>query len=218
MFLQKKLLAVRHLKGFFIGALSLAFQSCSAPDLNDPEVLKTAFRKAIPISELSRERMHGIIMLFVDGKGEPFTGWVKEEWNKHTAKTLGFIKKGQREGLWLTWHPNGSKATETYWQMDLMDGSFQTWYENGKTEIIGQTKDGEVDGEWKRYYANGQLLETSLNRVGRLVRIKVWRYDGQACVQSEVQKGYGAYILYDQNGTKVERRVFESGVQVNPDE
>ena len=36
--------------------------------------------------------MYGMIMLFVDSKEEPFTGWVKTETNG-SISTLGFISK-----------------------------------------------------------------------------------------------------------------------------
>jgi antitoxin component YwqK of YwqJK toxin-antitoxin module len=153
-------------------------------------------------------------MLYVDKKEKPYTGWVKEEDEEGRLTKIGYLKDGQRQGVWRSWHANGRKATEIHWQNDQMDGPFEAWHENGRVNAIGQTKDGEVDGEWKNYYSSGQLAEITRNRVGHLVRIKVWHPDGQTCPVSEVEEGNGAYNLYEENGTLKERRVFRSGIQV----
>ena len=187
---------------------------CSPPDLQDPETFEHAVREAVPIEKLTRKRMYGMIMLYVDKKEKPHTGWVKEEWESGQIKELGYLEDGQRQGVWRSWHANGRKAAEIHWQNDQMDGPFEAWHENGMVHAIGQTKDGEVDGEWKNYYSSGQLAEITRNRVGHLVRIKVWRPDGQTCSASEVEEGNGAYNLYEENGTLKERRTFRAGIEI----
>ena len=187
---------------------------CSPPDLRDPETFEHAIRQAVPIEKLSRKRMYGMIMLFVDENDNPYTGWVKKEWENGLIKELGYLEDGQRQGNWMTWHANEVKESEIHWANDLMVGSFEVWHENGRVHAIGQTKDGEVDGEWKNYYSTGQLAEIARNRVGHLVRIKVWLPDGQACPHSQVENGNGAYNLYEEDGTLKERRTFRDGVEI----
>ena len=201
---------------FFLYFLIINFviflQGCGTPDLTQPDIQKKAHSEAIPLESLERKRMYEMIMLFVDSEDEPYTGWVKSETNGTLAK-LGFLKKGQRQGIWMHWFPNGMKQSEIEWENDRMSGSFHTWHPNGKIRVVGQTKDGEVDGTWKEYYANGQLEAHSQNKMGTLVKINVMRSDGEQCKNSKVENGNGTFTDYDTDGTPIRSRTFKNGVE-----
>ena len=57
-------------------------QSCGPPDLADPQILDKARKEAIPLESLKRELKYEILMLYLDQDGEPFTGWVREDFRK----------------------------------------------------------------------------------------------------------------------------------------
>ena len=192
----------------------LVFLGCGTPDLTEPDVYQEALTEAIKLDSLERKRMYGMIMLYVDSKEEPFTGWVKTETNG-SISTLGFISKGQKQGTWMAWHSNGQKLSEIEWENDLMSGSFRTWHENGQVGTIGQTRDGEVDGAWKEYYENGKLEAQSINKMGTLVSIEVFMVDGSYCKNSKVTQGRGTFIDYDTNGSALSSRTFENGIEKN---
>ncbi len=191
---------------------------CSAPDLKDSQTYETAIREAEPIGKLTRKRMYGMLMLYVDKDENPYTGWVRKDWKEGDLKELGYLEDGQKQGTWMSWHTNGVKESEIHWENDLMVGSFDAWHPNGSIKVRGQTKDGEVDGEWQQFYSNGKPERSSLNQIGHLVRIKVWHPDGTPCQDSHVEGGNGAYNMYEENGTLKERRVFRSGVQTKETE
>ena len=192
----------------------LVFLGCGTPDLTEPDVYQEALTEAIKLDSLERKRMYGMIMLYVDSKEEPFTGWVKTETNG-SISTLGFISKGQKQGTWMAWHSNGQKLSEIAWENDLMSGSFRTWHENGQVGTIGQTRDGEVDGAWKEYYENGKLDAQSINKMGTLVSIEVFMADGSYCKNSKVTQGRGTFIDYDTDGSALRSRTFENGIEIN---
>ena len=191
---------------------------CAPPDLKDPETYRTAIREAEPIGKLTHKRMYGMLMLYVDENDEPYTGWVKKEWESGEIKELGYLEDGQKQGTWMKWHANGGKESEIHWENDLMVGAFEVWYQNGNVGAIGQTRDGEVDGEWKQFYPNGKLERIYQNRIGKLVSLKVWLPDGQPCPHSQVEKGNGIWNIYEVNGTLKKRRTFRDGVEIETGE
>ena len=193
---------------------TLVFHGCGTPDLTQPDVYQEALSKAIDLDSLERKRMYGMIMLFVDNKEEPFTGWVKTETNG-SISTLGFISKGQKQGMWMAWYPNGQKLSDIVWENDLMSGSFRTWHKNGRVGAIGQTKDGEVDGVWKEYYENGKLEAHAVNKMGTLVSIEVFMNNGNKCLNSWVTNGSGTFTDYETDGSPLRVRTFENGVETN---
>jgi hypothetical protein len=158
--------------------------------------------------------MYGMILLYVDKNDNPYTGWVKEEWESGQIKELGYLEDGQKQGTWMKWHANEVKESEIHWANDLMGGSFEVWYPNGNVGVQGQTKDGEVDGKWTQFYPNGKLERISYNRIGKLVSLQAWLPDGLPCPHSQVENGNGAYNLYEENGTLKERRTFRDGVEI----
>ena len=162
----------------------LAIVGCAVPDLGDSETLEEAKRKAIPIDSLDRKLMHELI-----------------------------LKKGQKFGLWLHWHENQTMRLASEWHQDRLQGSYKEWYDNNRTKVVGQTFDGEVNGEWKGYYRNGSINSHSHTQMGKLEWMKVWTPDGSPCPLSKVENGNGAYWEYDEDGSRILRRVFSQGVE-----
>ena len=97
--------------------------------------MKSASKDAVGLETLERKRMYGMIMLFVDKYDEPYTGWVKSEING-TLSTLGYLKKGQKQGVWMAWHPNSKKKSEIEWKKEF--------YENGSLEAQAENKIGTL--------------------------------------------------------------------------
>jgi len=186
--------------------------SCSAPDLEQKEVLEKAKKEAIELSSLTKEFMYGMMWLYVDENNNTFSGWVKESYPDKNYKTLGYLKNGQKEGTWLGWHKNGKKKFKQGWEKGNYHGVFNVWYDNGNVQVNGQTKEGEVDGSWKQFYRNGNKNYISENKIGKLIAKKVWRSDGKRCHQSEVVNGNGTFFEYDENGTHIKTLTFRNGI------
>ena len=89
------------------------------------------------------------------------------------------------------------------------------WHTNGRIKVTGQTTDGEVDGEWTEYYDFGQMASRSINQIGHLVKISVWKPDGTNCTQSEVIDGNGTFTRYLEDGRIEHIRTFSNGVETS---
>ena len=194
----------------FLGACS------KIPDLQEAGTLKEANHEAIPLGKLDRKLMYGMFPLYVDADEKPYTGWAKQIEPK--TKTLGYLKKGQKEGRWITWAENGSKIVEAMWARDRLNGPFLEWYGNGRKRTIGQTKDGEMDGRWQEFYPDGKIECTTDNRIGHLISIQVWKPDGSFCEESLVKDGNGSYMRYYPDGSLMFKRTFVDGVETKKED
>jgi antitoxin component YwqK of YwqJK toxin-antitoxin module len=197
---------------FLITITFITLSSCSIPDLNDEDVLKTAKEEAIEISTLTKEFMFGMMWLYVDDKNETFTGWVKDTHPNQKLKSLGYLKNGHKQGLWINWYQDGKLQSKKGWKNDFLQGKFKYWYPNGKLKVKGQTKGREVDGVWRQFYRNGNKHHESINNVGKLVSHKIWKINGELCEESKVENGTGTYVLYDENGSQIKRVTFKDGI------
>ena len=204
---------MKHLRSLVLLVL-LLLASCSIPDLNDENVLIDAKNEAIELSSLTKEFMYGMMWLYVDDENETFTGWVKETHANENIKLLGYLKKGQKQGLWISWHENGKIHNKSGWHYDYYQGVYETWYPNGQQRVSGQTFDGEMNGEWNQYYFNGNRHFHSMHDLGKIVAKKVWKVDGQLCPESNVANGNGSFIEYDENGTRIDKHIYQNGVRV----
>jgi len=199
----------------FMIVCALCFCGCGLPDLADPKVLQDAQKLAIPLDTLQRKLMYGMIRVYTNKAGEPFTGWVREINHSNGEHSIGYLKSGRREGLWFSWDANHTKRSEIKWSEDRMEGCFLRWHQDGLPAVCGQTKDGEVDGEWVEYYLNGNMHQKSLNQVGHLVHIQVWKPNGSLCQESAVSDGNGTFLDYHEDGSRKLRRTFVNGVETN---
>jgi antitoxin component YwqK of YwqJK toxin-antitoxin module len=196
---------------FFVAALYVT--SCSEPDLADSDTFSEAIQEAVDLKSLERKFMYGMFYLWVDKTDKPFSGWAKSTSAQNRIKELGYLKNGRKEGLWVSWDDNETQKSEIYWTEDRMHGPFKIWHLNGEIKVIGQTTDGEVDGEWTEYYSSGLIANHSINRIGHLVEISVWKPDGSSCPQSRVTDGNGSFTRYLEDGRVEHVREFQNGVE-----
>jgi len=194
--------------------LMMSIISCSIPDLRDEETQQEALLSAVEISELKKEFMYGMMWLYTDDQNETFTGWVKENHPEGKTKRLGYLNNGQKQGVWMEWHPNGLKQSEVEWNKSYLDGSLKCWHPNGILKAFGFIIDGEMDGEWKEYYTNGQLQAHSLNQMGKCIWKRIWKINGELCPESKLEEGSGFYMEYKENGEAPQKRIFKEGVEI----
>jgi antitoxin component YwqK of YwqJK toxin-antitoxin module len=197
-------------KIIFLGLFFLA--SCGIPDLQDSQIMEEAKAQAVSLDSLERKLMYGMIQLYVDRKEEPFSGWVKQSDSKDSITSLGYLKKGQKEGIWLEWYPNGSIRAKTGWHQDRYEGEFKGWYPNGRIKVIGQTSDGEVDGQWKSFYTSGLPASESISETGLAVSAKVWTPSGEPCPHTNLKNGNGILYQYQEDGSVLKIQKFANGV------
>ena len=129
-------------------------------------------------------------------------------------KSLGYLKNGHKQGLWISWHKNGRINTKSGWNRDYYQGVFECWHPNGKKFVIGQTYDGEMNGEWKAFYNDGNKYYLSFHDLGKVISKKVWKKDGKLCEETNVVDGNGIVVEYDEKGNQVKRITYENGKRV----
>ena len=56
--------------------------------------------------------MYGMMWLYVDEDNNTFNGWVKESHPNQNLKSLGYLKNGQKQGLWISWYENGERESD----------------------------------------------------------------------------------------------------------
>jgi len=55
---------------------------------------------------------------------------------------------GQRTGVWTTWHPNGTLASQGSYFQGKRTGTWSTWYPSGRPQDRGALRDGTPIGLW----------------------------------------------------------------------
>jgi len=67
---------------------------------------------------------------------------------------VGHFKKGQRDGRWKTWFPDGTVQAEFGYLAGVLDGPFRWRHDDGTTSE-GVFSKGHRSGSWSAYYPNG---------------------------------------------------------------
>ena len=128
------------------------------------------------------------------------------------------VKKGTdvREGVALSYHPNGKLAVEAPYKDGKLDGVFRSFDENGKLhETIGYL-DGEEEGFSILYYENGKKKSRETYRQGILNGMsEEWDENGKLIRQIPYENGqiHGVVKIYDDMGKVQEDMNFVHGIR-----
>jgi antitoxin component YwqK of YwqJK toxin-antitoxin module len=128
------------------------------------------------------------------------------------------VKKGTdiREGVALSYHPNGTLAIEAPYRNGKLDGVFRSFDESGKLhETIGYM-DGEEEGFSIVYYKNGKRKSREVYHRGVLNGVsESWDEKGTLRRQIPYEKGqiHGVVKFYDELGLLSEDVNFVYGLR-----
>ena len=79
---------------------------------------------------------------------KPYSGKVFSLYGDGKKKTVGNLKNGKSNGLWIWFHENGVKKYEGTWKNGNLNGLRTEWYKNGNkkqaTTFIDNKKDGMI--------------------------------------------------------------------------
>ncbi|RLD71525.1 MAG: hypothetical protein DRI87_06785, partial [Bacteroidetes bacterium] len=89
------------------------------------------------------------------------------------AREEGNYAEGMRNGLWKTYHTDGTVIFEGKFIDDLPNGEHSWYWPNGKLKKQGKYVMGRKNGDWKKFDENGMLIITINYKSGREVK-----YDG----------------------------------------
>ena len=131
------------------------------------------------------------------------------------------VKKGTdvREGMALSYHPNGKLAVEAPYRDGKLDGVLRSYDENGTLhETVGYL-DGEEEGFSIVYYENGKKKSRETYRRGELNgMMESWDENGKLRRQIPYVNGqiHGVVKFYDEMGYIHEDVRFERGLRHGP--
>ena len=78
-----------------------------------------------------------------------------------TKKTFSSYAKGNKEGEWKTWYPNGMLETEFFYRKNQIEGLY-TYYDSlGVINRSENYKKSILDGVTSEYNENGALIKTT---------------------------------------------------------
>lgn len=125
----------------------------------------------------------------IDSK-TPFSGSVVGTFKKDGFKGQGYVKDGEKDGLWTEWYDNGKKRSEGTWKDGKQDGLWTEWWDNGKKESEGTWKDGRYDGLWTGWWKNGQKESVGNWKNGKADGLwNLWYENGQIMLEFEYKNG-----------------------------
>lgn len=132
----------------------------------------------------------------------------------HNAPSLGkeesnydFVSllKGQRNGTYKTFYPNGQLREEFVIVNGRKNGPSKTYFDNGALRSEDHYKDDQLDGEIKRYeYATGFFFSVNQYKEGLLDGVNKWFYpSGKLRSEEQYVKGlkHGPIKFYAEEGT-----------------
>ena len=69
----------------------------------------------------------------------------------------GWVRKGERDGEWYSWYPNGVVWSFGTYKNGKRQGESEAYYENGSIRIRQKYENGAPDGKWEFFYPNGKI-------------------------------------------------------------
>jgi antitoxin component YwqK of YwqJK toxin-antitoxin module len=135
-------------------------------------------------------------------KHGPYVVW----WDRHNVEQVG---------RWVTWHRNGSKATETRYTGGRRVGRWTTWRRDGSlAEQRFYNRRGRRTGRWISYVPDGRVKLVRRFRNGRAHG--EWLHffpDGKLKARQRFFAGvkHGRWERWNERGTLVETGEYENG-------
>ncbi|MCA9181148.1 MAG: hypothetical protein KDA51_06830 [Planctomycetales bacterium] len=85
-----------------------------------------------------------------------------------------------RQGLAVTFYPNGQRESEGNYDRGRRTGTFAWWYSNGQQKTVGEYGGDKEEGEWTWWHENGMKQASGFYADGRRVQEwSLWSNDGK---------------------------------------
>ena len=78
--------------------------------------------------------------------------------------------KGQHEGIWELFYPNGNIEGRTPYKEGKEDGIAEWFYKNGNIESRTSYKKGKLDGIEEEFDEQGNIVKTYVWKDGKLIK------------------------------------------------
>ena len=146
---------------------------------------------------------------------------VKTFFDDGSVARIYTVRKGTdiREGVSLSYHPNGKVAIEAPYKNGKLDGVFRSYYENGNLWQTAGFVDGNEDGASTDYYESGLKKSREIYDKGLLNGMsEEWNEKGVVWRRIPYVKGRvdGVAKIFDELGALKEEMTFEKGLRHGP--
>ena len=88
------------------------------------------------------------------GESHKVGDWSYFSEDGRTTQTAAYVR-GEREGLFTWWYPNGQLQTRGTFIGGSPHGEWTWWHENGATKTSGHYYHGKQSGDWVQWDQNG---------------------------------------------------------------
>ena len=154
-------------------------------------------------------------------KGEAALDTIRETFPDGKLSRVYTLQKGTeiREGMSVSYHPNGKVAIEAPYKNGKLDGEFKSYYESGKPwQTIGY-KNGVEEGASIDYYEDGRQKKREIYKDGVLNgESEEWNERGLVWRRIPYVNGqiHGVAKIFDDLGALKEEMTFEYGLRNGP--
>lgn len=143
---------------------------------------------------------------------------IKEFYADNSPSRIYTVQKGTdvREGVAISYHPNGKIAVEAPYKNGKLDGVFKSYYDNGKVwQTIGY-KAGIEEGITTVYFENGMKKSREVYKNGNLDGLtEEWDDKGTLRRKLPYVRGqlHGVAKVFDELGSLKEEMTLEHGLR-----
>ena len=143
---------------------------------------------------------------------------VRTTYDDGSVSRVYTVKKGTdvREGMALSYHPNGKLAVEAPYKNGKLEGVLRAFNENGTLRETVGYKDGEEEGFSIHYYENGKKKSRESYRRGILTGMSEdWDENGKLRRQIPYENGqiHGVVKIFNELGQIEEEMKFVRGLR-----
>ena len=143
---------------------------------------------------------------------------VKTTYDDGRVSRIYTVLKGSdvREGVALTYHPNGKLAVEAPYKNGKLEGVYRSYDENGRLRETVGYKDGVEEGFSILFYENGKKKSSEKYSRGTLNGLSVdWFENGNIRRQIPYEEGqiHGIVKIYNELGKLEEDMNFVRGIR-----
>jgi hypothetical protein len=148
-----------------------------------------------------------------------FTGlWVT--WHVNGTKgSESEYRDGKRDGMFTSFYGDGSKCYEQKDREDQADGPGRGWFKSGKKMYEIEYKNGKQEGTWRHWHENGRLASEHHYKDGQQDGLHTsWFENGQKQYEDEYRKGKreGLGAAWDEHGKLLYKRMYHNDEVVEP--
>ena len=134
-----------------------------------------------------------------------------------TKKTFSSFAKGNKEGEWKTWYPNGMLKSEYFYQKNQIEGLYSYYDSLGTVTKTETYKKSILDGVTSDFNENGALIKTTDYKKGIVTGFVKEFLEGVVLLEQKTYKKDsldGEWTSWYDNGTQKVVRLYNNGTPI----